>query len=280
MRKLHSERLSEFPKVLWLEGAKAEIPWSFHHIMMLPPTPSYKMAFHLYPNHLPIMLNLELFPYLNAKPNWGWSIHRQDQSFLWQMPRHIHLLLVVHLLSHVQLFATPLTATSQAHLSFTISQSLLKCMSIEWVMLSISSSVTPFSSHSQSFPASGSFPLSWLFDSGGQSIGASASVLPMNVQVWFPLGLTGLISLQYKRLSRVLFSTTIKKHQSFSPQVFFVLPSSATPLFLLPSIFPIIRGFSSESALCVRWPKHWSFSFSFSISSFNEHSQLISLRTD
>ena len=134
MRKLHSERLSEFPKVLWLEGAKAEIPWFFHHIMMLPPTPSYKMAFHLYPNHLPIMLNLELFPYLNAKPNWGWSIHRQDQSFLWQMPRHIHLLLVVHLLSHVQLFATPLTATSQAHLSFTISQSLLKCMSIVSMM--------------------------------------------------------------------------------------------------------------------------------------------------
>ena len=69
VRKLHSERLSEFPKVLWLEGAEAEIPWSFHHIMMLLPSPSCKMAFHLYPSHLPIMLNLEPFPYLNAEPN-------------------------------------------------------------------------------------------------------------------------------------------------------------------------------------------------------------------
>ena len=70
----------------------------------------------------------------------------------------------------------------------------------------VSSSVIPFSSHHQSFPASGSFPMSQLFASGGQSIGApaSASVLPMNIQGWFPLGLTGLISLQSKRLSRVL----------------------------------------------------------------------------
>ena len=82
------------------------------------------------------LLNLEPFPYPNAEPNWGRSIHRQDRSSLWQMPRHIHLLLVVHLPSHVQLFETPWTETPQALLSFTVSQNLLKCMSIEWVMLS------------------------------------------------------------------------------------------------------------------------------------------------
>ena len=81
----------------------------------------------------------------------------------------------------------------------------------------ISSSVVPFSSHLQFFPASGCFPMSQFFASGGQSIGAStsASVLPTNIQDWFPLGLTGLISLQSNGLSRV-FSTTIQKHQFFS----------------------------------------------------------------
>ena len=74
-----------------------------------------------------------------------------------------------------------------------------------WCHLTISSSVTPFSSCPQSFPASGSFPMSRLFASGGQSIGASASasVLPINIQGWFPLGLSGLIFLQFKGLSRV-----------------------------------------------------------------------------
>ena len=80
----------------------------------------------------------------------------------------------------------------------------------QWCHPTISSSVVPFSSRLQSFPASGSFPMRWLFTSGGQSIGASASasVLPMNIQGWFPLGLTGLISLQSKGLSSV-FSNTI-----------------------------------------------------------------------
>ena len=83
----------------------------------------------------------------------------------------------------------------------------------------ISSSVVPFSSCLQSFPASGSFPLSQFFVSGGQSIGASASVLPVNIQDWFPLGLTGLISLQSKGLLRVFSNTTIQKHQFFSAQL-------------------------------------------------------------
>ena len=102
-------------------------------------------------------------------------------------------------------------------LSFTLSQSLLKFTSIESVMLSISSSASPFSFCLQSFPTSGSFPVSWLFASSGQSIGASASasVLPMNIQGWFPLRWTGWISLQSKGLSRVFSSTTIWKQQLF-----------------------------------------------------------------
>ena len=78
--------------------------------------------------------------------------------------------------------------------------------------LTISSSVIPFSSHLQSFPASGSFPVSQFFASGGQSIGVSAStsVLPMNIQDWFPLGWTGWISLQSKGFSRVFSNTTVQ----------------------------------------------------------------------
>ena len=84
----------------------------------------------------------------------------------------------------------------------------------------ISSSVIPFSSCLQSFPVSGSFPVNWLFPSDGRSIGASASapVLSMNIQHWFPLGLAGLISLQSKELSIVFSNTTIHKHQFFGAQ--------------------------------------------------------------
>ena len=84
------------------------------------------------------------------------------------------------------------------------------CPVSRWCHLTILSSATLFSFCLQSFPASGSFPVSWLFQSGGQTIGASASasVLQMNIQDWFPLGLTGLISLQSKGLSKVFFSTT------------------------------------------------------------------------
>ena len=89
-----------------------------------------------------------------------------------------------------------------------------------WCCLTISSSATPFSFCLQSFSASRSFSMSGFFASGGQSTraSASASVLPMNIQGWFPLGLTGLISLQYKELSRVFSSTTIWKHQFFVTQ--------------------------------------------------------------
>ena len=130
------------------------------------------------------------------------------------------LLFIVQLLSHVWLFVTPWTEACQASLSCTISQSLLILMSID--------SVTPFNhlilccpllSCPQSFPAPRSFPISRLFTSGGQCIGASASALPMNIQDWFPLGLTGLISLLSKGLSRVFSNTTVQKHQFFSAQL-------------------------------------------------------------
>ena len=95
------------------------------------------------------------------------------------------------------------------------------CLLSRWCHPTISSSVIPFSSCPQSFPASGSFQMSQLFTSGGQSTGASASasVLPMNIQNWFPLGWTGWISLQSKRLSRVFSNTTVQKHQIFGTQL-------------------------------------------------------------
>ena len=88
-----------------------------------------------------------------------------------------------------------------------------------WCHPTISSSALPFSSCLQSFPASGSFPMSQFFTSGDQSIGVAASVLPMNIQDWSPLGLTSWISLQSKELSRVFSNTTAQKHQSFGVQL-------------------------------------------------------------
>ena len=95
------------------------------------------------------------------------------------------------------------------------------CPSSRWCHPTISSSVIPFSSCLQSFPASGSFPVSQFFASCGQSIGvsASSSVLPVNIQDWSPSGWTGWISLQSKGLSRVFSSTTVQKHQFFSAQL-------------------------------------------------------------
>ena len=160
----------------------------------------------------------------------------------------------VQLLSRVQLFETPWTAACQASLSITsivfslvqfsrsvVSDSLWPhesqharppcpsqtpgvysntCLSSWWCHPAISSSVVPFSSCPQSLPASGSSPMSQLFAWGGQRIGisASASVLPMNIQDWSPLGWTGWISLQSKGLSRV-FNTTVQKHQFFGTQL-------------------------------------------------------------
>ena len=129
---------------------------------------------------------------------------------------------VVQLLSYVLLFVTPGTAVHQASLSFTISWSLLKLMSIESVMPSNHLILChPLLLLLQSFPASGSFQMSQFFSSGGQPIGASASasVLPMNIQDWSPTGWTGWISLQSKGLSRVFSNTTVQKHQFFCTQL-------------------------------------------------------------
>ena len=95
------------------------------------------------------------------------------------------------------------------------------CPLSQWCHPTISSSVVPFASHLQSFPASGSFQMSQFFTSGTQSIEASAStsVLPMNIQDSFPLGLTGLILLQSKGLSRIFSNTKIQKHQFLGYQV-------------------------------------------------------------
>ena len=126
---------------------------------------------------------------------------------------------VVHSLIHVRLFATPWTAARQAFLSITTSWSLLQLMSIE---LGMSSSrlclCGPFSSCLQSFPASGAFLTSWLFASVGQHIGASASVLPVNIQDWFPLGLIGFYLLAFQETLKSLL-----QHHSSKASVFWCL---------------------------------------------------------
>ena len=138
-----------------------------------------------------------------------------------EMTRERNNSLVVQSLSGVQLFGIPWTAAHQASLSFTISQSLLKLMSLEVVMpLNHLILCHPLLLLPSVFPSIKVFPMSQLFASGGQSIGASASAsfLPMNIQGWFPLGWTGWISLQSKGLLRVLSSTTAWKHQFFGAQ--------------------------------------------------------------
>ena len=127
---------------------------------------------------------------------------------------------------------TPWTAAHQAYLSFTIFQSLLKlCPLSWWCHPTTSSSVAPFYTCPQSFPASGSFTVIQLFTSDGQSIGvlALASIPPVNIQGWFSLAWTrlkrlssssssSLFSLMFRGLSRVFFSTKIQKHQFFCTQ--------------------------------------------------------------
>ena len=124
--------------------------------------------------------------------------------------------------SRVQVFETPWTAACQASLSFLLSPTVCSnsCPLSWWCHPTISSYVIPFSSCPQSFPESGSFPVSQLFTPGGQRIEASASVLAISIQGWFPLGSTGLISLQSKGLSRVLsVNTTVqKRHQFFDAE--------------------------------------------------------------
>ena len=116
----------------------------------------------------------------------------------------------VQLFSCVRLFITPWTAAHQASLSITNPN---PCPLSQWCHLTISSSVVPFSSHLQSFPASGSFPVSQFFTSSGQSIGVSASTsfLPVNTQDWSPLGWTGWSSLQSRGLSKETKDSAFQK---------------------------------------------------------------------
>ena len=143
-------------------------------------------------------------------------LRRTDPLTILILPVHEHSIIIHSCYSVTKscLTVIPWIVTHPAPLSFTFSQSLLKFVSMEWVILSNHLTLCwPFFSCYQSFPASGSSPMSWLFTSGGQSIGASASasVLQMSIQGGFPLGLTGLISLLSKGLLRV-FSITIQKH--------------------------------------------------------------------
>ena len=141
---------------------------------------------------------------------WGPPVWREDEL----QSRSGQLLLCF------RPFAIPWTAAQQASLSITSPQGLFRLRSIESAMPAHHLILCrPFSSYLQSFPASGSLPLSQFFTSGGQSIGASASVHLVNIQDWSPSRWTGWISLQSKGLSRVFSSITVEKHQFFGAQL-------------------------------------------------------------
>ena len=144
------------------------------------------------------------------------------RNFFWEIVKNRFFLcivaVVVQSLSLVWHFATPWPAAHEPSLSFAISQCFLILMSFESVMPS--NHLVPFYPCLQTFPASESFLIHQLFTSGGQSIGvsASASVFPMNIQDWFSLGLTSLISSQSKGLPGIFSNTTVQKHQFFGIQ--------------------------------------------------------------
>ena len=125
---------------------------------------------------------------------------------------------IVQWLSRVWLFVIPWTVAHQASLSFAISQRLLKLKSLESVMLSNHLILYLLLFLPSIFPSIRVFPISWLFASGGQSTGAS--VFPMNIQGRFPLGLTGLFSMQSKGILRVFSSTAVWRHQFFGSEPF------------------------------------------------------------
>ena len=159
----------------------------------------------------------------NSLRNKAESIYHSDSCLISIFSLSLSLIISsVQSLSHVWLFAIQWTAACQASCpSPTPRIYPNSCPLSQWYHPTISSSVVPFTSHLQSFPASGSFQMSQVFTPGGQSTGvsASASVLPMNIQDWFPLGWTGWISLLSKELSRVFSNTTVHKHQFFGAQL-------------------------------------------------------------
>jgi len=121
-------------------------------------------------------------------------------------------------LSHVWLFNSMDCSTPGFPVLHHLPQFAQPHLMNQWCRATITFSVAHFPSCPQCFPASGSFPMSWLFTSDGQTTGTSASVFPMNIQGWFPLRLTGLISLISKGLSRVFSSTTVQKYKFFGAQ--------------------------------------------------------------
>ena len=140
-----------------------------------------------------------------------WNLKRCDSILLLFSHSVVSDSLQHHGLQHARLLCPPPSPRACSN----------SCPSSKWCHPTISSSVIPFSSCPQSFPASGSFPVSQFFASGLQSIGASASasVLPMNIQGWFPLGFTCWISLQSMGLSSIFSNTTVQKHQFFGTQL-------------------------------------------------------------
>ena len=153
---------------------------------------------------MPLTLSISLF-------------HKATVKILYNLRLCYNILCIMLLFSCSVIFATPWTVAHQASLSFTISRASSNAYPLRWwYHPTSSSSVISFSSCLLSFPATGSFLMSQIFETGGQSIGASASVLPINIQGWFSLGLTGLISLLYKGFSAFFSSTTFQKHQFFS----------------------------------------------------------------
>ena len=164
-------------------------------------------------NSYTLPLNFNNYPLLVAIVLSIYSLLNLDYFFL------IYYLVVVQLLSCVRLFVTTWTGTLQAFLSFTMSWSLLRLMSSE-LMIPSNSLILCFPLLLNFSQHQGLFQWVSFLTSGGQSIGASASasVLPMNIQGWFPFRWTGWISLLSKGLSRVLSSTTVQKHQFFSAQ--------------------------------------------------------------
>ena len=152
---------------------------------------------------------MEYYSSLKRKSSQAWKATKEPSV---QLLSHVQLL-ATHGLQHNRLPCPPPTPEAYSNSD----------PSSWWCHATISSSVIPFSSCLQSFPASGAFQMSQLFAQGGQSIGvsASASVLPMNNQDWFPLEWTGWISLLFKGLLRVFSNPTVQKHQFFGIQLSF-----------------------------------------------------------
>ena len=166
--------------------------------------------------HLPHTMQPVEYCAISTYPGGTWSLERSSK--LPEVSQMVTRFSSVQSLSRVRLFVTPWITAHQASLSITNSWSSPNpCVLSWWCHPTISSSVVPFSCCPQSSPASGFFPMSQLFASGGQSIGVSAStsVPPMNTQDWFPLKWTCWISLKCKGLTRVFSNTTVQKHPFF-----------------------------------------------------------------